>query len=189
MEKTVIVVSGLPRSGTSMMMQMLDAGGVEVLTDNLRRPDEDNPKGYYEYEAVKATAEDPSWLDYAGGRAVKMVYRLLYDLPADRRYRVVFMKRDLEEVIKSQEVMLDRQGKSGGNLDHARLVEVYDRQLAEARAWLDAQANFDVLYVDFHDVLHDTGSVVDALDTFLGGGLHSDLMLRVPDAELYRVRG
>jgi len=110
MEKTVIVVSGLPRSGTSMMMQMLDAGGVEVLTDNLRLPDEDNPKGYYEYEAVKATAEDPSWLDDAGGRAVKMVYRLLYDLPADRRYRVVFMKRDLEEVIKSQEVMLGSSG-------------------------------------------------------------------------------
>jgi uncharacterized protein YcaQ len=188
-ERTVIVVSGLPRSGTSMMMQMLDAGGVEVLTDNLRTPDEDNPNGYYEYEAVKHTAEDPSWLNGAGGRAVKMVYRLLYDLPDDRRYRVIFMKRDLDEVIKSQELMLERQGKPGGGLDHAQLADVYQRQLAEARAWLDAQNNFDVLYIDFHDVLHDTASVVDALDRFLGGGLHTEAMLRVPDAELYRVRG
>jgi Sulfotransferase domain len=187
-EDTVTIVSGLPRSGTSMMMQMLDASGMPVLTDEFRQPDEDNPKGYYEYEAVKTTATDPSWVHNAGGKVVKMVYRLLYDLPKDRRYKVVFMKRDLAEVIRSQEVMLDRHGQSGGPLDDARLAEIYDRQLREARAWLGAQSNFDVLYVDYHDVLHNTGRVVHDLNEFLGGNLNTEAMLQVPDAGLYRQR-
>lgn len=188
MENSLIVVAGLPRSGTSMMMQMLDAAGLPVLTDNLREPDEDNPKGYYEFEAVKRTREDASWLTDSGGKVVKMVYRLLYDLPRDREYRIVFMVRDLNEVIASQEVMLDRHGKSGGGLGDDRLARVYDRELSEARRWLDAQPNFHVLYVDYHDVLHDTASVVAALNAFLGGGLNTEAMLRVPDASLYRQR-
>jgi hypothetical protein len=184
----VVVVSGLPRSGTSMMMQMLDAGGLPVLTDNERKPDEDNPKGYYEFEAVKTTKQDTSWLDAAGGKVVKMVYRLLYGLPSDRRYAVVFMKRDLNEVIKSQEVMLDRSGKSGGSLDDERLRAVYDRQLAEARGWLSRQQNFDVLYVDYHDVLTEPKVVAAALNAFLGGSLDEAAMAAVPDQSLYRNR-
>jgi hypothetical protein len=187
-EDRVVVVSGLPRSGTSMMMQMLDAGGLPVLTDNERKPDEDNPKGYYEFEAVKTTKQDPSWLRDAAGTVVKMVYRLLYDLPSDRRYAVVFMKRDLEEVIKSQEVMLDRAGKSGGALDDDRLREIYDRQLAEARDWLSGRQNFDVLYVDYHDVLTDATSVAARLNAFLGGSLDEAAMAAVPDQSLYRNR-
>jgi hypothetical protein len=187
-DERVTIVSGLPRSGTSMMMQMLDAGGIPVLTDHLRRPDEDNPKGYYEFEAVKSTKDDPSWLEGAGGKAVKMVYRLLYDLPGDRSYRVIFMKRDLAEVIKSQEVMLDRLGQPGGPLDDDRLREIYERQMTEARAWLSARPNFDVLYVDYHDVVHDSQRVVASLNQFLGGGVNSAAMVAVPDATLYRVR-
>src|SRR5215211_3521881 len=104
------IVSGLPRSGTSMMMRMLETGGLPVLTDHVRTPDDDNPNGYYEFEAVKQTKEDDSWLEGTEGKAVKMVYRLLYDLPADHSYRVLFMRRKLEEVLASQRVMLERHG-------------------------------------------------------------------------------
>src|SRR5262245_41311102 len=106
----VTVVSGLPRSGTSLMMQMLAAGGMAVLTDELRGPDPDNPRGYYEFEPVKRTRHDPSWLVGAPGKAVKLVHLLLYDLPAEYSYRVIFMKRRLSEVLASQRAMLDRQG-------------------------------------------------------------------------------
>ena len=104
----IIIVSGLPRSGTSMMMRMLEAGGIPPLIDNLRRPNEDNPGGYYEFEPVKRTKQDPSWLTTAGGKVVKMVYRLLYDLPTGYEYRVIMMRRTLEEVLASQEAMLKR---------------------------------------------------------------------------------
>ena len=112
----ITIVSGLPRCGTSLMMQMIDAGGLRALTDEARAPDEDNPRGYYELEAVKRTNQDPSWLDAAGGKVVKMAYLLLYDLPADRSYRVVFMKRDLREVVQSQAAMLARRQAQGADL-------------------------------------------------------------------------
>jgi hypothetical protein len=187
-EDRVIVVSGLPRSGTSMMMQMLDAGGVPVVTDNERKPDEDNPKGYYEFEAVKNTKADPSWVANAGGKVVKMVYRLLYDLPSDHAYSVVFMQRELTEVIKSQEVMLERAGKSGGSLDDDRLREIYAQQIEAVRAWLAHQPNFQVLYVEYPDVLHDSKVVAGKLNAFLGGSLNEEAMAAVPDASLYRNR-
>src|SRR5574337_153211 len=103
-DDVITIVSGLPRSGTSMMMQMLHRGGIPAVTDEIRSADEDNPKGYYEFEPVKKTKEDASWLARAGGKVVKMVYRLLYDLPGDYAYHVVFMRRNLREVIASQNV-------------------------------------------------------------------------------------
>ena len=106
----VTIVSGLPRSGTSLAMQMLRAGGITLLTDRVRPPDEDNPRGYHEFEPVRQTARDPAWLKAAQGKAVKMVFRLLYDLPPDYTYRVVLMTRKLEEVVASQRVMLARSG-------------------------------------------------------------------------------
>lgn len=180
------VVSGLPRSGTSMMMQMLDAGGIPALTDHIRTADEDNPKGYYEFEAVKRLQEDSAWVAEAGGKAVKMVYRLLYDLPEGQQYRVVFMQRDLKEVIASQEAMLARLGKPADGLPPERLTEVYRKHLAEAADWLKQQPNFDVLYVNYRDVLERTDSVVRALNDFLGGGLNVRAMEAVPDRTLYR---
>ena len=126
-----IIVSGLPRSGTSLMMQMLHCGGVPALTDNVRERDEDNPRGYYELEAVKRTRNDASWLDDAAGRVVKLVHLLLYDLPPPRSYRVVFMKRDLNEVVRSQGVMLDRRGSEGAKLTAQQLITAYEGQLAK----------------------------------------------------------
>lgn len=187
-EDYVTIVSGLPRSGTSMMMQLLDSGGVPALTDNLRRPDEDNPKGYYEFERVKQLNEDTSWLDDVRGKVVKMVYRLLYDLPNTHSYRVVFMRRNLDEVIASQEAMLQRQGKANGDVDAAQLAALYRRQLDDIESWLEQQPSFSVLYVDYHDVLENPEAVVEQLNTFLDGRLDTHAMLRVPDTSLYRQR-
>lgn len=187
-EDYVTIVSGLPRSGTSMMMQLLDSGGVPALTDNLRRPDEDNPKGYYEFERVKQLNEDTSWLDDVRGKVVKMVYRLLYDLPNTHSYRVVFMRRNLDEVIASQEAMLQRQGKANGDVDAAQLAALYRRQLDDIESWLEQQPSFSVLYVDYHDVLENPEAVVEQLNTFLDGRLDTHAMLHVPDTSLYRQR-
>jgi hypothetical protein len=169
-------------------MQVLEAGGLPVLTDEIRRPDEDNPRGYYEFEAVKKVAEDPSWVEDAGGKVVKMVYRLLYDLPAGHEYRVVFMRRRLEEVLASQEEMLQRQGKVQDGTDPGQLTDIYRRQLHDVEGWLEQQSNFSVLYVDYHDVLQKAGDVAEELDRFLGGGLDIAAMARVPDRTLYRQR-
>src|SRR5574340_974338 len=110
MNNTITIVSGPPRSGTSMMMKMLEAGGMEVIVDNVRQADDDNPHGYYELEKVKQIKEDTSWLESVQGKAVKMVSMLLYDLPADRTYNILFMKRDLAEILVSQRIMLERKG-------------------------------------------------------------------------------
>lgn len=187
-EQFITIVSGLPRSGTSMMMQMLAAGGMPALVDNVRQADEDNPRGYYEFERVKQVETDSSWLCEAEGRAVKMVYRLLYDLPTDRTYRVIFMTRPLDEVIASQEVMLERHGKASERLDVTGLTEIYRRQLQEVTAWLDAQPGFSVLPVEYHDVLDNPEQVVHRINCFLDGCLDTEAMVRVPDQSLYRQR-
>src|SRR5215471_15035568 len=114
-EKEITIVSGLPRSGTSMMMRMLEMGGMPVIIDQVRQPDVDNPRGYYEFEPAKKTKTDTSWLNHAPGKAVKMVYRLLYDLPSKFTFRVLFMQRKLDEVLVSQRTLLVRQG----NFDNA----------------------------------------------------------------------
>ncbi|MBK9128286.1 MAG: sulfotransferase domain-containing protein [Phycisphaerales bacterium] len=184
----VTIVSGLPRSGTSMMMRMIDAGGIPALTDNVRTADQDNPRGYYEYEPVKRTKEDPSWVDAARGRVVKMVYRLLYDLPARYTYRVVFMRRNLMEVVASQDVMLTRRGREGGELPPDKLVALFTQQLDEFDRWVRAQPNFGLLYVDYNEVVRDPGPAVARLNEFLGGALDTAAMRAVVEPELYRQR-
>jgi hypothetical protein len=184
----VTIVAGLPRSGTSMMMQILEAGGIPVLTDRIREADEDNPRGYYEFEAVKRTSEDASWLAQAPGKVVKMVYRLLYTLPADHEYRVVFTRRQLEEVIASQDEMLRRHGTPTGEVDDQQLVGIYRRQLSDVEKWLAEQPNFSVHYVDYHDLLTDPAPVIETINRFLGGDLDTESMRQVPDKTLYRQR-
>jgi hypothetical protein len=184
----VTIVSGLPRSGTSMMMRMIDAGGMPALTDNVRRADEDNPRGYYEFEPVKQTKEDPSWLASAGGKVVKMVYRLLYDLPADSQYRVIFMQRELTEVVASQDVMLSRRGRETGDLSKDKLIGLFQQQLAEFAGWVGKRPNFRVLYVSYNDALREPDAVVQAVNEFLGGGLDPEAMRRTVEPELYRQR-
>jgi len=184
----ITIVSGLPRSGTSMMMRMLEAGGVSPLTDHVRKPDEDNPLGYYELEAVKQTKKDASWLQQACGKAVKMVYRLLYDLPPDHRYRVVFMRRKLEEVIASQDLMLSRRGRRADTLSRDRLRGLFEEQLHEFERWVARQPNFQILDVSYNDVLADPRAAAQAVNQFLGGALDVEGMVKVVEPLLYRQR-
>lgn len=184
----ITIVSGLPRSGTSMMMQMLEAGGVPPLTDHVRGPDADNPRGYYEYEAVKHVARDPSWLDHAYGRATKMVYQLLYDLPEGHPYRIILMERNLAEVVASQNAMLERHGHRVGDLDDSAVAGVFHRHLDDLLTWLQRQPRFRFLRVSYNDVLTDPDGEIARVDRFLGGALDTRAMLRALDASLYRQR-
>lgn len=185
----ICVVSGLPRSGTSMMMAILEAGGIPVLTDGVRRADEDNPRGYYEFERVKQLKDDAGWLAGARGRAVKMVSALLPDLPAGYSYRVVFMERRMSEVLASQRVMLDRLGKPAAPAGDGRQAELFARHLASLRAWMAAQANFAVLTVDYNGLVAAPAALIAAVAEFLGGGLDTEAMVAVVDRGLYRQRG
>jgi hypothetical protein len=184
----VVVVSGLPRSGTSMMMKMLGAGGIPVMIDNERVADEDNPNGYFEFEQVKKIKSDISWLDDARGKVVKMVYLLLYDLPAEYRYRVVFMRRNLNEVLASQKKMLARQNKATDMVDDATMLRLFQRDLAKVEKWLAERPNFEVLYVDYNQMLSEPANVVGSINEFLDGQLDLDAMAVVVDPTLYRNR-
>ncbi len=184
----VTIVSGLPRSGTSMMMRMLERGGIPVLVDNQRTADPDNPNGYYEFEPVKKTKEDPSWVEGASGKVVKMVHLLLLDLPLTYQYRVVFMRRRLEEVVKSQDVMLERHGKEAADLPKARLMDVYLKQIAKVQAFMESNGGaFEFMEVDYNALLADAESQIEPVSDFLDG-LDTTAMKSVVDQSLYRNR-
>jgi hypothetical protein len=182
----IIVVSGLPRSGTSLMMQMLDRGGIPAVTDEVRTADGDNPRGYFEFEAVKRTKQDASWLPAARGKAVKLVSSLLYDLPATETYRILFMQRDLDEVLESQEKMLLRLGRSAAPREQLRssfcihLDRLYD--------WLSKQPHMPTLMVSYNRLLIDPPTEVRAIAEFLGGRATAESMLSAIDPSLYRNR-
>ena len=182
------IVSGLPRSGTSMMMQTLEAGGIPAMSDNIREADSDNPKGYYEFEPVKKTKEDPSWLEDADGKVVKMVYRLLYDLPGDRKYRVVFMRRDLDEVLASQKVMLDRLNKEAGAVGDEQMAAMFRKQLADFERWAGEQDHLSILEINYRDVVDEPMPQMERINEFLGGDLDLQAMAAVVTPSLYRQR-
>jgi hypothetical protein len=182
----IVVVSGLPRSGTSMMMRAIQAGGITALIDNLRSADDDNPKGYFEFEPVKKTKEDASWLKDAVGKAVKMVYRLLYDLPAGYSYRVVFMQRNLTEVLASQKKMLQRSDKTGSGPSDEQMAVMFQKELDKCGQWLGAQPNFSVLYVNHRDMIKNPVSECRRINDFLAGGLDVNAMAAMVDPSLYR---
>ncbi len=183
------IVSGLPRSGTSMMMRALEAGGLAPLLDNVRKADEDNPKGYYEFEPVKKTKEDPSWLRLAQGKVVKMVYRLLYDLPEDYEYRVVFMERDMREILESQRKMLYRHGKEDGGIPDDQMKAMFESELNQCRQWLDQQPNFSVLYINYIDMIQNPLLQARRINDFLTGSLDVSAIADNVDPNLYRNRG
>jgi len=186
----ITIVSGFPRSGTSMMMRILETGGMPVLTDGVRTPDVDNPNGYFEFEPVKTTREDSSWLAQADGRAVKMVYKLLYDLPCDRPYSIIFMQRALKEVVASQSRMLIRlrQAPAGPSDEHT-LVETFAAEIADVRDWLRDRPCFRVLCVNYNRLVDAPAEPLAAVNAFLGGHLDEVAMSRVIDPKLYRQRG
>jgi 2-haloacid dehalogenase len=184
----VTVVSGVPRSGTSLVMQMLVAGGLPVLADGARPPDCDNPHGYLEYEPVKRLARDAGFVALARGRAVKVIHALLRFLPPGERYRVIFVERAIGEVVASQSAMLARRGERAAPLPSARLGEILSAQAEEARAWLARRPDARLLRVRFADLLARPEASAAAIDRFVGGGLDVRAMAAAVDPDCPRSR-
>jgi hypothetical protein len=187
--KEIIIVSGLPRSGTSMMMKMLASTGLEILTDNLRTADENNPKGYYEFERVKKLkAGDFDWLSMARGKVVKVISALLEYLPNQYQYKIIFMRRNMDEVLSSQRQMLVRDGMQDDKVPDGKLAELYENHLKQVETWLEQQPNMSILYISYNQTLHDPGTNINRINQFLGGNLNIKSMLQVVDQNLYRER-
>ena len=185
----ITIVSGLPRSGTSMMMKMLEAGGMPSYTDNIRTPDDDNPKGYYEFERVKKLPDgDTEWLADAEGKAVKVISALLEHLPVDYTYRVLFMQRKMEEILASQKQMLIRSGQPTDRVGDDKLAEMYGKHLVKVKAWLDSQTNLSIVYLDYNQLLIDPQKYAGQVNEFLGNDLDPQAMASVVDPNLYRQR-
>ncbi len=184
----ITVVSGLPRSGTSLMMQMLRAGGLPLLCDDARSPDESNPRGYFEYEAVKRTAQDASWVPQARGKAVKVIHALLRALPAGERYRVLVMRRPLDEVMASQQRMLARAGAPAASLSPERLGQLFERQLADVEEWIERQPGFALLRVDYGELVAEPSRLSTDIQRFLGARLDTSAMTAEVDPTLHRER-
>jgi hypothetical protein len=169
-------------------MQMLQAGGLPVLTDGQRAADEHNPRGYFEHEGVKHSRADVSWLNQAEGRVVKVIHLLLLHLPPERNYQVVFMLRNIEEVIASQRTMLRQQGRPGATLTDATLAQIFEAQLKQVRQWLAERPHFRVLYLDHRRVIREPLAVAGEVNEFLGGQLLVPAMVEVVNPSLHRQR-
>jgi predicted AlkP superfamily phosphohydrolase/phosphomutase/tetratricopeptide (TPR) repeat protein len=184
----IVVVSGLPRSGTSLMMQMLEAGGVPVLTDQKRSADENNPRGYYELEAVRNLRKDKRWLSEAQGKSVKVISQLLPYLPAKYNYKVIVMIRDLSEIVQSQHKMLVRMGKKKADTYPARLEMAFRNQMLRVKDWLQANYNVAYLFINYRDVIENPAEAAMKVSQFLGFSLDVPRMAAQVDTSLYRTK-
>lgn len=171
-----------------MMMKMLAEGGLEVVSDALRTADDDNPNGYFEFEPVKQLSEGQAqWLAEAGGKVVKIISSLLEYLPRAYHYKIIFMERELQEVLASQQKMLrNRQEQSA--VDDAEMRAQFEQHLAAIKYWLARQPNMDVMYVSYNAMLADPRAYVARIAEFVGLPLDAGKMLAVPSPSLYRNR-
>ena len=188
----ITIVSGLPRSGTSLMMQMLDAGGMAVLSDGERQPDKDNPKGYLEWERIKQLKKDASVIAAAEGKVVKVISEFVQSLPAGHEYRIVFMQRPLPEILKSQDEMLRRRGNAdsiaSSSAETYAIEEFFQKHLLEMNKWVAGQENMKMLRVHYHRVLREPRPVAEEVAVFLQVPLDIDAMVKQVDGSLYRNR-
>lgn len=184
----ITIVSGLPRSGTSLMMQMLAAGGITALTDGERKPDTDNPRGYYEWERIKRLPQDPSCIGEAEGKVVKVISQLLFALPTERNYRAIFLDRPLPEVVASQSEMIRRRGTLGAGLSEAALIAGLQAHLNQVNAWLRRRHDIQLHRVQYHNVLRDPMHISDEIQRFLDQPLDPQAMAAQVDPSLYRCR-
>lgn len=184
----ITIVSGLPRSGTSLMMQMLSAGGLPVLCDGERKADTDNPKGYLEWERIKQLPKDPSIIAEAEGKVVKVISQLLLSLPAGHEYRVILMQRPLPEVMKSQEEMLRRRGTYDPSADTSPVEQAFQRHLIEVNKWLADKPNVQIMRVHYHRLLREAKAAAAEVAKFLGVPLDVAAMAQQVDNNLYRNR-
>jgi LPS sulfotransferase NodH len=184
----ITIVSGLPRSGTSLMMQMLAAGGMPILSDGERMADTDNPRGYCEWERIKQLPKEPTCIDEAEGKAVKVISQLLFALPAGRSYQIIFMERPLPEVVASQAEMIRRRGTAGAPLPEAALIAGLRAHLNQVNAWLSQTHDILVSRVEYHSVLRDPRAAAGSVQEFLQRALDVEAMARQVDPSLYRQR-
>ena len=183
------IVSGLPRSGTSLMMNMLAAGGLEVMTDHLRIPDDDNPVGYFELEEVKRLIQgEHSWLAQLNGKAVKVISTLLPYLPDGYHYRIIFMRRAMEEVLASQRKMLINRGENPDKVRDEQMAEMFQKDLQQSERWINSQTHTSRIDVNYRQLIANPRPLVAEINRFMGGGLGEDKMLGVIDPSLYRHR-
>lgn len=186
--KTIIVVSGLPRSGTSMMMKMLAEGGLPILTDSIRGKDEDNPNGYFEYELAKQLAGGNfKWLADADGSVVKIISQLLEYLPPEHKYKVIFMERDIKEILISQRKMLERR-KEGHQIDDAEMEKQFGDHLRNVKFWLARQPNMAALFMNYNHLISIPSNSLMDIQDFIGAPLDIEKMKAVPTRDLYRNR-
>jgi hypothetical protein len=186
----VVLVSGLPRSGTSMLMQMLEKGGMPIVTDKIRTADEDNPKGYHEFERIKDLDKttDKSWLKQHRGQVIKTISFLLQDLPLDLNYQVLFMRRNIEEVLRSQNKMLERNGAKDNLVPDQKMRGNYEFHLKKVYYQLAHTPNFQVLYLDYPDVVAEPLAAATRIQEFLGRDLDVQAMAGAVESSLYRNR-
>jgi hypothetical protein len=188
-QQVVTVVSGLPRSGTSLMMKMLEAGGLPVMQDGIREADKDNPKGYYEFERVKQMDKgDTAWMVEAQGKVVKIISALLKHMPPEYEYRVIFMRRHMEEILASQRKMLVHRGEQAEKMDDEKMAELFEKHMAQVFAWLDQQPNVRYMQMHYSDLLSDPVIQVRKVNEFLDNRLDAQKMSQMVDANLYRNR-
>ncbi len=184
---TVTIVSGLPRSGTSMMMQMLEKGGLEAFTDKERAADENNPRGYYEHEAVKNLQRNNEFVKQAVNKSLKVIANLLMSLPLRFRYKIIFMERDLNEIWASQQKMLQRMGKNTReDIYPTVVIEQNQRTLEKVKQWASRHANVEIMYVQHREVIENPFEQALRINEFLGYTLLPELMVQAVDDKLYR---
>jgi hypothetical protein len=186
----IVVVSGLPRSGTSMLMNMLDAGGMEIMTDSERTADVDNPKGYFEYERVKDLEQetDKSYIREGRGKVLKVISFLIKDLPDDNDYRVVFMRRNLDEVLASQNKMIQRLGTEDSAAAEEAMKEAYRNDIVRTRLLCKNRPNFELIEINYRNTIEDPASTAHSVNAFVGGHLDETAMREAVDSSLYRNR-
>jgi hypothetical protein len=183
----ITIVSGLPRSGTSMMMKMLEAGGLPPLVDNIRTADVDNPKGYYEFERVKKLKDgDTAWLPEAKGKVVKVIAALLPYLPGAFEYRVIFMRRAMPEILASQRQMLIRRGEDPNKFQDEELARLFEKHLHKVYEWMNGQPNLQYIDVHYNELLGSPGPHAAQINQFLGNRLSEAAMVQVVDHRLHR---
>jgi hypothetical protein len=184
----IIIVSGLPRSGTSMMMKMLAEGGLPIITDELRRADDDNPNGYFELEVVRQLkAGNSTWLKEMNGKGVKVISALLEYLPQEYQYKIIFMERDYQETLASQKKMLDHRRQTS-QLSDEEMEQQFQTHLAAMKPWLVRQPNMEVLYVNYNALMSEPEPHCEKIVNFLDVPLNRARMVAVPDRQLYRNR-
>ncbi len=185
----IVVVSGLPRSGTSLMMMMLDAAGIPPMQDYVRTADDDNPKGYYEYERVKKMPEgDTAWVKDARGKSVKVITALLEHLPSKFKYNVIVMRREMDEILASQKKMLERRGEDPDKVSDAEMADLFNKHFEKVIAWVKKQKHLRYIEVSYNDLLEDPEQEIEKVNQFLGGHLDTAAMLAMIDPKLYRQR-